>query len=88
MEHLLKLIHAYLRRKLRELKPSFISVTVMVPPSIQHDLVDEYESRKVGDRTVVSFVKGVWPDETVLNFTPGEEDEYPHRKADTNSQSP
>lgn len=85
MERLLKLIHAYLRRRLKELKPSFISVTVMVPPDVQRDLVDEYESRKVGGTPVVSFVEGDWPDETVLNFTPEEEDEYPHGKADTNS---
>ena len=71
----LKLIHTYLRRKLKELKPSFISVTVMVPPDVQRDLVDEYKSksRDVGGRPVVSFVEGNWPDETVLNFTPGEE---------------
>lgn len=71
----LKVIHAYLRRELKELKPSFISVTVMVPPDIQGDLVDEYKSRTVGGRSVVSFVEGDWPDETVLNFTPEEEEE-------------
>lgn len=69
----LKVIHAYLRRKLKEFKPSFISVTIMVPPDIQRDLVDEYESREVGDRPVVSFVEGNWPNETVLNITPEEE---------------
>lgn len=73
MKQLLKLIHIYLRRKLKELEPSFISVTVMVPPDVQRDLVDEYESREVGDRSVVSFVVGDWPNETVLNFTEGEE---------------
>lgn len=73
MKQLLETINRYLRRKLKELQPSFISITVMVPPSVQRDLVDEYESREVGGRPVVSFVEGDWPDETVLNFTPEEE---------------
>lgn len=74
MKQLLKLIHIYLRRKLEELRPSFISVTVMVPPPIQRDLADEYESREVGGKSVVSFVEGDWPNETVLNFTSEEEE--------------
>lgn len=73
MKQLLEQLDKYLRRKLKELEPSFISITVMVPPDVQRDLVDEYNSREVGDRMVVSFVSGKWPDETVLNLTPEEE---------------
>jgi hypothetical protein len=75
MKQLLKQIHRYLRRKLRELKPEFISISVFVPMDVHRDLEDEYQSEKVGGRPSVSFKEGEWPDQTVLNFTPIPEEE-------------
>ncbi len=56
MRKLLKLIHSCLRRKLKELKPEFISIVVMVPKDIHRDLVDEYQSKSIGD-SILSFSK-------------------------------
>jgi len=70
MKQLLEQIHIYLRRKLKELAPERISIVVFVPKDVHRDLVDEYPSELIGDRPIVSFSEGVWPDETVLNLTP------------------
>lgn len=75
MKTLLEQIHSYLRRKLKELNPEFISVTVMVPKDVHRDLEDEYPSEVIGDRPVVSFSEGEWPNQTFLNFTPIPEEE-------------
>jgi len=75
VKRLLEQIHNYLRRKLKELNPEFISVTVMVPKDIHRDLEDEFPSEPVGDRPVVSFSGGSWPEQTILNFTPIPDDE-------------
>lgn len=63
MKQVLKQIHKYLRRKLKELRPEFISIHVWVPPDVHRDLVDELGG---GDR----LVEGRWPEETTLTFTP------------------
>lgn len=73
MKTLLKHIHGYLRRKLKELRPRFISITVWVPGDVHRDLADEFGSESFGGKSVVSFTEGNWPDETVLNFAPEEE---------------
>lgn len=70
MKQLLKLIHKYLRRKLKELRPEFISIVVMVPSDVHRDLVDEFPSAVIGARPTVSLDTGEWPNQTVLNLTP------------------
>lgn len=67
MKQLLAHIHRYLRRKLKELNPQFITIHVWVPPNVHRDLEDEFPKS--------TFVEGDWPDETVLSFTPTPEEE-------------
>ena len=70
MKNLLRHIHNYLRRKLKELQPEFISINVWVPQDVHRDLADEFGSESIGGRPAISFREGEWPEETVLNLTP------------------
>ena len=67
MKQLLKQIHKYLRRKLKELQPEFISIHIWVKPGVHRDLLDEFPNDRL--------VEGEWPNETVLSFTPTPEEE-------------
>lgn len=62
-------ISKYLRRKLKELEPEFLVITVFVPKKVYADLADEYPDNVQRD-TAVSFVTNTFPWETVINFTP------------------
>ena len=75
MKQLLEQINKYLRRKLKELEPEFISIVVMVPDGVHRDLADEYPSGTLGDRPIIAFTEGDWPNETNLNLTPIPEEE-------------
>lgn len=67
MKELLSHIHTYLRRKLKELKPQFITVHIWVPKDILDGL-------QMDDDDYVE-IEGSWPNETVLSLTPIPEEE-------------